>query len=446
SVPLLFDGSLDPDSHFHARLSNEIARSGVVPVWDALSLQGRVYSYPPLLHVLTGLLSRVTGLDSLLVLKGLGIFIGGLLSITTFLLARSVSNSTSIGLWSALFASVCAIAVWRTAGFTRPDGVALMLIPLALYLWHTRRDALAFVLSIAMVFLHPLSAVVFALLLGTFFLLGLVQKQRVSFWIPVSLGGMLVSFFAWVHSIGLPLSQYASPLSLQATELTRFWVLGFVVYFPLSWMFSAYGLVKARLPLVVWGWVFLTVVIAAFGTRLAMYSIPFLAIVAAYGVVSLLQFFRTQRIFVPALTVFVLFIGCVTVYYLMNSQSPYITPSEHNVVGFLSQHAQSGESVLTPWDQGHVVAYYTLLPVVIDGYFEFAHELDARNNASYDALATSSCETWTRSMDAFDARYFYLPHDELNGFNVKHGLLELEPCPEMRLLYSSTDARLYERV
>ena len=187
SVPLLFDGSLDPDSHFHARLSNEIARSGVVPVWDALSLQGRVYSYPPLLHVLTGLLSRVTGLDSLLVLKGLGIFIGGLLSITTFLLARSVSNSTSIGLWSALFASVCAIAVWRTAGFTRPDGVALMLIPLALYLWHTRRDALAFVLSIAMVFLHPLSAVVFALLLGTFFLLGLVQKQRLSFWIPVSL-------------------------------------------------------------------------------------------------------------------------------------------------------------------------------------------------------------------------------------------------------------------
>ena len=45
AVPLHYDGYFDPDAHFHARLSEDIARTGSLVEWDSLSLQGRVYSY-----------------------------------------------------------------------------------------------------------------------------------------------------------------------------------------------------------------------------------------------------------------------------------------------------------------------------------------------------------------------------------------------------------------
>ncbi len=446
SIPLQFEGSFDPDSHFHARLSNEVARTLEIPVWDSLSLQGRVYSYPPVLHLLTGLLSAGSGVDSLIVLKFLGIFIGGLMVFSAFLLGRSLSGSVSIGAWAGFFSSLSVMAIWRTSGFTRPDGLALMLIPFLLYLWLTRRSLLAFILSMGMVLLHPLSAVIYALLLGSYFLLSLVEKKRVSFWIPFALGGMLLTFFLWVSSIGLPLSNYASHVSLEASELVKFWLLGLILFFPLSWAFNFVGAWRARLPSVIVLWVILTLGIASLGMRLSIYMIPFLGILGAYGVDYIIREFRSHRVLLPSLAFFVIALGFVTVYLTMSGVDPYYSLSERATIDHLSAEAVPHSSVLTIWDQGHVLAYYTGLPMVVDGYFEFAHELDERNAAAKDPLQSGRCSVFTDSMDRFDARYYYISRGELLAEYTRFGLLELEPCPPMRILFSSDDARIYERV
>ena len=102
--------------------------------------------------------------------------------------------------------------------------------------------------------------------------------------------------------------------------------------------------------------------------------------------------------------------------------------------------------MLTAWDQGQVVGYYTGLPLVIDGYFEFAHELEARNDAAKKVLASSKCSDVTQALDAFRARYLYMARDELYGGNAMYGILELENCPGVHLIFSSDGARVYERV
>lgn len=446
SIPLHFSGSFDPDTHFHARLSNDIARTHQIPTWDALSLQGRVYSYPPLLHVLTGLLSMLSGIDSLDVLKVLGLLVGALMVISTYLLGQSLSGSRSIGLWAGFFASLSVMAIWRTAGFTRPDGIAMMMIPFLLYLWVERQSVLATVLSVAMVLLHPLSAVIYAALLGSYFLLQLFQKKRVSFWIPIALGAMLVTFFLWVFSIGLPLSNYASHISLDATELSKFWLLGLILFFPISWAFNFVGAWKGKLPIVLIVWSVLTLAIGSLGMRLAIYMIPFLGIVGAYGVHYLISSYRSIKVVLPALAFFVIVLGMGGIWIAMNAETPYFTTAEKAGIDFLGQNAVHGSSVLTTWDQGHVLAYYTGLPMVIDGYFEFAHELDERNRIMKNALQTSRCDTFTESLDAFHARYYYLPKDELLSDSAKWGVLEMPACEPIRLLFSSDYARVYERI
>jgi hypothetical protein len=186
--------------------------------------------------------------------------------------------------------------------------------------------------------------------------------------------------------------------------------------------------------------------IGTLGMRLAVYMIPFLGIVAGYGIDYLIRTYNMDKRFLPALGVFIVLLGGVSIYVLMDGENPYVSQSEHAGIAFLKAQAPLSSSVLTIWDQGHVLAYYTGLPMVIDGYFEFAHELDARNTAMKNALSTSRCDTFVQSMDAFNARYFYLPRDELHGASARLGILELESCLPIKLLYSSDGARVYERI
>ncbi|MEK6902490.1 MAG: hypothetical protein AABX02_02800, partial [archaeon] len=346
---------------------------------------------PPLLHITLALLTILTGLDTLLVIKIFGTLVGALFVVSTFLLAKKITESDGIALWSALFVGVSAIAAWRTSGFVRPDGVALTLIPLLLYLWFTRREKLAFILSLALVLLHPLSAVMYAIILFIWFVVHVFQKKPYPTLIPFALLGMLAVFWAWVFSIGLPISSYASHISLDAGEFTSFPLLGFIIFSPLSWFFVAIGLWKAKPPFLLLVWFFVAILIGGAGVRLSAYWIPFFSIVAAYGVREVVRFIHPVKCGVAILGFFILVIGCVTVFMVMDGIQPYFSEGGKDAASFLRSYAHPQDSVLTTWDYGHVLAYYTGLPQVIDGYFEFAHELDERNAAMKTALSTSRC-------------------------------------------------------
>ena len=107
-------------------------------------------------------------------------------------------------------------------------------------------------------------------------------------------------------------------------------------------------------------------------------------------------------------------------------------------------NAQPGDPVLAIWDQGHVLGYYTGLPMVVDGYFEFAHELEARSESSRQALASSDCVTVSNSIGRFDAKYFYLSHGEVDSSTADYGIKQLGNCPSVSLVYASDQARVYE--
>ncbi len=445
SVPLHFQGMFDPDSHFHARMGNEIARSHELITWDSLSLQGRVYSYPPLLHIIVGLLAALTNTDALIVLKFFGILAGALLVISTYLLAKLFSRSHSIALWSALFAGVASIAVFRTAGHTRPDGLALTLIPFLLYLWLTRRDKLAFVLSIAMVLLHPLSAVVYAIFLGVWFAWGVLRKISFPILLPFAMLGMLIMFFVWVWSVGLPFSNYTSHLSLEASELVQFPLIAFILYFPISWMFAFVGGAKAKPPLLLLSWLAIGIALGALGMRFSMYFVPFFSITAGLGVNWVVSKLLPDKRTIPVFLGLFLILGFISVFVVMDSIHPYVKDSEYPALDFLREHGKPGDAVLASWDQGHVLAYYTKLPVVIDGYFEFAHELEQRNNAWKNVFSSSNCKTILNSIDEFNARFVYLSKDEVTSPAARTGILELQNCPGLSLVYSTDGVRVYER-
>ncbi|MDP2666084.1 MAG: hypothetical protein Q8P05_01115 [Candidatus Diapherotrites archaeon] len=443
SVPFQFEGLVDPDAHFHARLSDNIASSQSLLEWDFLSMQGRVYSYPPLLHVLVGTLALLTGLSSLLVLKILGVLVGGLFVFAVYRLAHHLSQSQGMAVWSALFAGMTTIYAWRTAAFLRPDSLATLMIPFLLYLWVSRREIPALVGSVALVLLHPLSAVVYAFLLMGMLGVAMFRRHHVSLFLPLALVGMLLTFFLWIHSIGLPFSDYISPVSLDASELTPFWVLGIVLFFPFVWALGLAGLVKGKPHEYVLVWFFLAFIAAAFGMRLVNYLTPFLAILGGYGMMWVISHIHSLKRGLPILGGMMLLLGIVVVGQIMSAENPYVHPAEHAALTFIQTNTPSDAVILTIWDQGHVMTYYTKRPVVIDGYFEFAPDLDRRNAIMGEAFYSSNCQTVSHALQSFRATHLYLPQDELYSRSVELGLLDLSPCEQLSLVHSSEHARVY---
>lgn len=444
-ISFQFDGFFDPDSHFHSRLSQQIADTHSLIDWDALSLQGRVYSYPPLLHVLAGSLSVVSGLSTSIVLKIVGVLIGSLLVFSVYLLSAEISKSNAVGLWSSLFAGVSSITVWRTAGYLRPDALAVTLIPLLLFFWITKRNFLAGFLSLGLVLLHPLSAFVYAILLGCGWFWQFFKRENVSFAIPAALAGMFVLFWLWFFSIGLPFDSYVSPLSLEASELTSFLAMGYILFFPFVWAFGVVGVWKTKIPETLWVWTLIAFSASLFGPRLAAYFVPFYSILGGYGVFWVIGKIRLSVVTRSLFLVMVIVLGVATVWTVMSNIDPYLSDAEKSSLSFLSDYSNPGESILTIWDQGHAVGYYTGLPLVLDGYFEFAHELLERDKSSKDAYRTNDCGEFTDAMDSFNAVYFYLSSSELYSPLSKNGILELDNCENVGIIFSSSNAFIFER-
>lgn len=445
SVPLQFAEFSDPDAFFHARMAQQIIDTHAIPQWDALSEQGRAYSYPPMLHVLIAVVSIFSGLSVEIAYKWMGILVGALFGVSVFFLARYWSKSNGVALASALFAVLSSIAVLRTSGFLRPDGIATTLIPFILLLWLQRRSVMAMLLSILLVLVHPLSALALAALLGVLFVTSLVRKESVSPLIPVALLGMLGIFFAWMHLQGLQLANYASHVALTASEFSRFQLIDFFLLFPLAWAFFFFALAQwKKLPFPLLAWLLLSLAIGMMGTRLMVFALPFYAIVAGYGFMRVVEYAHRDEKAVAVFGVFFLLLGVVSVFAVMSSATPNLLPGEKAAAQWLFGYAQRGESVFSMWDNGHALAYYSHLPQVVDGYFEFAHELDARIDAMWAVHSTSSCETFAQHMRRFNATYVYVGQRELESQFVRLGLLEQVGCEQLRFPYASDHARIAE--
>ncbi len=445
SVPLQFDAFTDPDAFYHTRMAQQIVDTHSIPVWDALSEQGRVYSYPPILHVLIAIVSIFSGLPVEIAYKWIGIIVGALFGVSVFLLAKHVSKSNGVALAAALFAVLSGISVLRTNGFLRPDGLASTLIPFILLLWLQRRSVSAAVLSMLLVLIHPLSALVFAVLLSAWFFVALIRRESVSPLIPVALIGMLVMFGAWIFVQQLDFSNYASHVALTASEFSRFELIDLIFLFPLAWAFLFVALARWKdIPLPILVWLLLSLAIGMFGTRLMVFMLPFYAIIAGIGFFRVIDYLHREEKAIAVFGILFLVLGVVTVYLFMSFANPYFLPGEKAATQWLFGYAHAGEAVISMWDTGHALAYYTHLPQVVDGYFEFAHELEERITSMWAVHLSSNCDTFSTNMKKFNATYVFLGQRELEGQSTRMGILEMQRCTAMRIPYTSDHARIVE--
>ncbi|MBI4043695.1 MAG: hypothetical protein HY393_02735 [Candidatus Diapherotrites archaeon] len=447
--PGSFENLVDPDAHFHARMAEQIITEQRVPAWDALSMQGRVYTYPALLHVALAGLSIFSGLSVFWVIKLFSALYGTLSVLGVFLVARRLFNAR-IALASALFVSATLLHVLRTDAFTRPDGMALAFIPFVLLAVLEHKWVLAYLSGIALVLLHPLSTIHILV-----FLLAWVVLTRVKKWgsgntrVPV-LGLVLLVFGVWVlwaFSFGLPLENYASKLSFESSEFARFALLDFAVFFSVSWVFALAVLVgrnkipveqtsKAFLGL----WLVVCLAFAFWGLRLGLYlSLP-LSILAGLGLVHAFERVRPYyKAFVGVCAVLFL----VTLIAGLSARGPYQSLGEGRAMEWVKENTPFNASIFSAWDRGHQIAYFTRRPVVIDGYFEFAPQLVERNRSMWEIITTANCSKIALHMNKWDADYFFVHRSALKDRQYQNGILEAR-CPSLSSVYASDDARVLE--
>ncbi len=143
--------------------------------------------------------------------------------------------------------------------------------------------------------------------------------------------------------------------------------------------------------------------------------------------------------------IFLVALGSLAAWNAVSIQRPSFSPAERGAMEWLKNNSSPEQSVLAPWDNGHALAYYAQRKQVIDGYFEFGHELPARNDAMNTALNTSNCLAFTNALAQFNASFFYLPGSWFTSSTTKNGILQLQSCPTISIPFSSDGAKIYER-
>jgi hypothetical protein len=107
---------------------------------------------------------------------------------------------------------------------------------------------------------------------------------------------------------------------------------------------------------------------------------------------------------------------------------------------WFSEFTEKDANVFSIWDRGHPLAELGKRKVVIDGYFEFAKELDERNNAMKEIASTSDCNKIFIQAKKFNSNYFFVFNSALNSMNFKNGLLEAE-CSFMDYVFASNSSK-----
>jgi asparagine N-glycosylation enzyme membrane subunit Stt3 len=88
AYPLMLGSAGGPDPFYHARMAGLFIDGQSVPEYDALSMQGRPYTYSPLFHISLALFSLLSGLPLSLMLGLYPLLYGVLAVLLLFVLSR----------------------------------------------------------------------------------------------------------------------------------------------------------------------------------------------------------------------------------------------------------------------------------------------------------------------------------------------------------------------
>ncbi len=439
STGLLFDAFGEPDNYFHLRMTEKVLEEKGVPEFDELSMQGRYYSYAPLYHVIFSQLSLFSGIETEFLMHLSSILFGLIGILVVFVFAKKMYGY-KIGLYSAFFLSTMWYHIIRTAGNTRPDGLALLFIPAIIYLIYCKKYKIAFLFGIILMLLHPLSSMNLIIFLLVWLVFAKVKKIEVSAKkVFLVIEGMVLTFLLWLNSLPYHYSEYISDVSFESSEMTKSTLFSQLSLMLFAWVFILIGIFKSEKKnyfLILW--FLFELFYGVFGVRLGIFIAFPAAILAGKGFSIVLEKVKPYtKIF------FILILAMTLIIYIPDTQfgGRSLTQTERTAMSWFNEFSEKDSNISSSWDRGHQLAELGKRKVVIDGYFEFAHELDERNNSMKELVSTSDCNKILTETKKFNSNYYFVFNRALGSRVYKNGLLEAE-CAFMDYVFDSDSSKI----
>jgi hypothetical protein len=333
-----------------------------------------------------------------------------------------------------------AMHLMRTSSYARPDGLSLMIVPVIIYLFFIRKHVAALLLGIFQVLLHPLSTV---FLLGFLIVWTAVfrVKRAPSDW-KWKLGTVLVVsvvFLVWLNSLPYEWSQYVSMVSFESSELRQLTLMDFIVLFRFSWIFALVGLIKLKDNLFLKTFFVFSLLYMVFGARLGIFfSFP-MALVGGFGFNFL---YEKTRPYTKAFFFLVLVLALISIPLSHPRFGTWLSDSEKAGMLWLKEFSSKDANVGSLWDRGHPLTYISQRKVVMDGYFEFAPDLNVRNQALKELITTSNCKKIEVQTKKFNINYFYVHGSGLKTMDFKNGILESTHCKTESSVYENDKSKI----
>ncbi|MDO8627557.1 MAG: hypothetical protein Q7K42_03765 [Candidatus Diapherotrites archaeon] len=443
-----FVGTLvDPDSYFHLRQSEKILETHSLVEFDDLSLQGRIFSYPVLFHIFFATLAEFSGLGLGFLISFMPAVYGTFSVLLVFVFVRRIFGER-IALLSAFSLSILLLHVLRTVS-TRPDGLGLFIAPGIIFLIYLKHYKLAGLLVIPQMLFHPLSTAVLLFFLIVLCIVFWFKKVDFNFRAVVGIifTGLIVwlAWLFWLTLKGLSLDSYFSTVSFESVEAAKLTFLHIASYFSFNWIFFLVALVffgwlfRRNLFFVVW--LLSTFFVSIFALRLAIFFTVPGAILSGIG---LSWVFANAGKYSKFFVLFLIVLLVVTVQPFIFGYDIDPNISEQMAMVWLKENSLPSESIFAQWDQGHYLTYFAQRKVVMDGYFEFAHELKERNSAIDELASTTNCQKIRTNVEKFSGNYFFVEARVLKSRAFLNGILDAKNCKGVSAVYASEGAKIIE--
>jgi asparagine N-glycosylation enzyme membrane subunit Stt3 len=422
------------------RMSEQIVSQQGIPDFDPLSIQGREYSYPPGFHLIFADAQIFSGLEMNQLMNFLPALYGALLCIIVFLLARKFFQNDMVAVFAALSIALMPAAIIRTAGYARPDGLAFLLIAAAIYFIFEERYAIAALFAAMLVIVHPFSAMYLFLLLGAIIICGTAMKRKIEFW--KLFGIMAVSFAVFIFWVSIQqggLINYLSNTAFEANENLPFTLIEVFTFFGFAAIFGIIGFFRNENEFLKI-WIVFSLLFALIGAKAATYIAIPLALLSGYGIYYAMERLRGRE---NLFTILVAILVFATIIPVTMEQKAWVSDDDFAALQWIKANTRPDATIASIWDRGHVITYVAQRKVLIDGYFEFGHEMDERKAAMQTLIGSADCEKIKAAADAFGVNYLFVPSEMADNKEFTNGILEAN-CPKIEKVFQSGNARVFE--
>lgn len=436
--PIYINGYLDPDQAFHIRMAKQFISEQRVPVWDAFSNQGRYYSYAPMYHTILATFSLLSGIQVDVLIFILSALFGVFGILVVFLFARKLFDEKT-AMYAAFILSVLGLHLIRTAGQSRPDGLALLIIPAILYLLYIERFKSAIALSVFQVLLHPLSTAFMLILIIAWVLFYKFKKIEIKskYFILLIIITVFV-FLLWLFHLPYSWTDYVSKVSFDSAELSQLSIIALLFYTKEAWIFALLALIKLKNNLFLKFFFVASLAYALVGIRTSIFlSIP-IALLAGWGLSFVFEKVKPYQKIAFAVILMLVFISVAPGFL---DKGTYLSLQDRQALFWIKDFTPTNAVIFAQWDLGHPITYLAQRITFMDGYFEFAPDVKQRNEAMNVLISSSNCARIQGLVQANKLDYFFIPTKAINSNTYKYGALEAD-CEFESIVYASNSTKI----